>query len=77
MTKIRSNVEMLSRSEMKNIMAGSEDCPGHFCQCDIVYTCYSFQCGSVSDPQGCIDEVEELWNQCYSDCGIVGVPLAN
>jgi len=74
MTKIILNAEVLSRSEMKNIMAGSEDCPGSFCQCDIVYSCYMSQCSGVSHPQGCMDETEDLWLQCHSDCGTAAIP---
>jgi len=59
---------------MKNIMAGSEDCPGSFCQCDIVYTCYFYQYSSMSDPQGCMNEVEVLYSQCHNDCGTVAIP---
>jgi len=59
---------------MKNILAGSDDCPGTFCQCDVVYTCYMTQCISHDNPQKCMDETEDLWLQCHNDCGSAGIP---
>ena len=66
-------MQILDRSEMKNIMAGSGQCSGGVCQCDLVYGCYLLECDNHSDPQGCMDETLELYSQCNSDCKRWGV----
>jgi hypothetical protein len=67
-------MQILNRSEMKNIMAGSDDCyTGDPCACTNVYGCYATQCASHADPQGCLDEVEDLWLECEEFCNTIPI----
>lgn len=75
---VGSTVGVLSRSEMRNIMAGDFGCyQGDPCACSSVYNCYASVCSYEEgnypgDPDAiygdCMDEVLELWEDCDSAC---------
>ncbi len=73
-----SSEGILSRSEMKSIIAGGSGCyQGDPCACSSVYNCYASECSYQEgnypgNPDGtyeeCINEVLGLWEDCDDFC---------
>lgn len=82
MNRLNSTTNILSRSEMKNIMAGGGDPCSTTCngfgdceqQCEEIYWCYETNCAwcyGIGSPeyQNCVGEVHMLKQQCLNNCG--------
>lgn len=67
---------VLSRYEMKMIMAGSSGCTYSDCSCLSTYDCYRSECLNVygahtPDGEDCVEEVNDMQSACIIDCNFM------